>query len=119
MTTVPAEAAELETRGTLQIDHLVVRKIAEHTVDADRSTTTVTRTLGADRGASVRVGGTGDQVDLTLDMGMDYPADLRAAVRTVRATVSDEIHRLTGYRVRSIDVTISALRTGGTQARVR
>lgn len=102
-----------EERGRLSIDHTVVRKIAQHTADGVRGTAKAQRTLaGVDigpQGASARVSGSGDQVDLVIDLALHYPAAVRDVVAQVRSRVRDEIGRITAYRVRSLDVTVSAL----------
>nr|WP_091449257.1 Asp23/Gls24 family envelope stress response protein [Actinokineospora iranica] len=116
-----AEAAEAparvlpdpEDRGTLRIDAAVVRKLAEHAADSAAGTVVTRRSLaGVDlgaRGASATVTGDGDQVDLRLDLALRYPAPVRDVVARLRTRVAEEVERITSYRVRGVDVVVSAL----------
>jgi len=108
-----ARAPDLDDRGTLSIDHLVVRKVAQRAADQVPGTATVERkiagmALGA-HGASAKVSGRDNDVDLTLDLALHYPAPVRAVVGDVRAKVTEEVEHITSYKVRSIAVTVSAL----------
>lgn len=104
------EAAE---RGRLEIAWSVVRKIAEHAADLTEGTTTVPKRLAGlnrgDAGASAKVGGYGDQVDVRLEIPLVYPAPIALTVEAVRGNVRERVEALTGYRVRALDVTVSAL----------
>ena len=100
-------------RGRLDIHHSVVRKIAERAADLTEGTTTVARSvaglgLGAS-GTSARVAGYGEQVDLRLEVPLAYPAPITVTVEAVRGNVRDRVETLTGYRVRGLDVIVSAL----------
>ncbi|AHH95999.1 hypothetical protein GCM10010174_51250 [Kutzneria viridogrisea] len=97
-------AGDPEERGSLRIDPSVVRKLAEHAADLAPGTARAGR-----RGASAKVSGSGNEVDLRLELGLSYPAQVRETVAAVREQVSGEVQRLTGYRVRSVDVVVSAL----------
>jgi uncharacterized alkaline shock family protein YloU len=103
--------AEPADRGRLEIDPTVVRKVAERAADLTEGTVRVPRRgLGSSlRGATARISGEGDQVDVRLDVALSYPAPVRDAVRELREQVTGEVARITGYRVRSVDVTVSAL----------
>ncbi|PRX51332.1 putative alkaline shock family protein YloU [Prauserella shujinwangii] len=101
-------AAEPEDRGTLEIAHSVVRKVAEHAASRVPGTATARRRLGRG-GPSVRVSGHGDHVDLDLDLALHYPASVPAVVDRVREAVAGEVRDLTSYRVRGLAVTVSAL----------
>lgn len=108
--TAPTTAAE---RGRLRIDPEVVRKIAQHAADEVPGTARMPRRIAGvgvgSHGSHVRVRHTGDTVDLTLDIALHYPATIRDVVDRVRARVVGEIARNTGFQVRSLDVTVSAL----------
>ncbi|MGH3519101.1 MAG: Asp23/Gls24 family envelope stress response protein [Haloechinothrix sp.] len=90
-------------RGWLQIDHSVVRKIAQHAADQVHGVATDRR------GSNAKVHGTGDEVDLLLDLPLYYPAPVRSVVADVREKVTAEIEHLTSYRVRAFEVTVSEL----------
>ena len=100
-------------RGRLDIAFGVVRKIAEHAADTAEGTTTVHRSLAGvglgESGSTVKVSGYGEQVDLRLEVPLVYPAPISSTVEAVRETVRERVQTLTGYRVRSLDVTVSAL----------
>lgn len=102
-----------EERGRLSIDQTVVRRIAQYAADEVPGTTRARRRMAGMeiglQGASARVSGNGDEVDLTIDLALHYPSTVRDVVDRVRVHVTEEIRRLTAYRVRSMDVTVSAL----------
>jgi uncharacterized alkaline shock family protein YloU len=104
---------EIDDRGTLSIGHLVVRKVAQRAADRVPGTATVERRvagmgLGV-HGASAKVSGWDNDVDLALDLALLYPAPVRTVVRDVRAKVTEEVEHITSYKVRSVAVTVSAL----------
>ena len=101
---VPRTLAEPAERGTLTIGHAVVRKIAQHAADRVPGTARDGR-----KGAKAKVGGLDNDVDLALDLALHYPAAVRAVVGDVREKVTEEVELLTGYRVRTLAVTVSAL----------
>jgi uncharacterized alkaline shock family protein YloU len=100
-------------RGTLSIAHTVVRKVAQHAADQVPGTLRAERKVAGlgigSHGASVKVGGDDNDVDLALDLALKYPAPVRAVVGDVRAKVVEEVERITSYQVRSFAVTVSAL----------
>ncbi|WP_199431690.1 Asp23/Gls24 family envelope stress response protein [Qaidamihabitans albus] len=98
---------EPEDRGTLEIAHTVVRKVAEHAAGRVPGTATVRR--GPGRGAGVRVSGHGADVDLRLDLALHYPVPVPEVVARVREQVTGEVQHLTSYHVRGCAVTVSAL----------
>ena len=100
------EAAE---RGRLSIDPSVVRRVVEHAADLVPGTARAPRRLSADRGASARVSGAGNDVDVRLDVALVYPLPVREKVAEIRETVTGEVERITGYHVRGLDVVVSAL----------
>lgn len=108
-----AEVPDPGERGTLSIDHLVVRKVAQRAADQVAGTAKVERKVAGlglgDQGASARVSGHGNDVDLRLDVALHYPAPVRAVVGSVRAAVTEEVEHITSYTVRSLAVTVSAL----------
>ncbi|WP_103350520.1 Asp23/Gls24 family envelope stress response protein [Amycolatopsis sp. CA-128772] len=101
---VPRELAEPGERGTLTIGHTVVRKVAQHAADGVPGTA-----RDGKKGAKAKVGGHDNDVDLALDLALRYPAAVRAVVGDVREKVTEEVELLTGYRVRTLAVTVSAL----------
>jgi uncharacterized alkaline shock family protein YloU len=119
--TTPADETtpEIEERGRLEIDQTVVREVAEHAANLVPGTATISRTLGHDRGAMAKIGGSGNLVDIALDIGLHYPADVRGVVGVVREKVTEEVSRLTGYRVHAVEVTVSALQPEPPAPRVR
>ncbi len=102
---VPRDLAEPAERGTLTVAHAVVRKVAQHAADQ------VPGTLrDGEKGAKAKVGGLDNDVDLALDLAVGYPAPVRSVVDVVREKVTGEVELLTGYHVRTLAVTVSALR---------
>jgi uncharacterized alkaline shock family protein YloU len=110
---VTAELPAVEDRGTLTIDHVVVRKVAQRAADQVPGTATVERKIAGlgvgVQGARAKVSGRDNDVDLALDLALHYPAPVRTVVGDVRAKVTEEVEHITSYRVRSVAVTVSAL----------
>lgn len=106
-------AASVEDRGRLDINDVVVRKVAEHAADLTPGTARTTRKVAGvgvgERGASARITTRNGQVDVRLDVALHYPAAIRDTVRALREQVDTEVERVTGYRVRSVNVTVTAL----------
>ncbi|MFJ9778479.1 hypothetical protein ACIRSS_02785 [Amycolatopsis sp. NPDC101161] len=102
---VPRELAEPAERGTLTVAHAVVRKVAQHAADQVPGTAN-----DGKKGAKAKVGGLDNDVDLALDLALQYPAPVRTVVGVVREKVTEEVELLTGYHVRTLAVTVSALR---------
>ncbi|WP_158854360.1 Asp23/Gls24 family envelope stress response protein [Saccharothrix deserti] len=109
-------ALPVTERGELRIDPGVVRKIAQHAADEVPGTARVPRRIAGvgagSHGAHVRVRHAGDKddtVDLAIDLALHYPAAIRDVVDRVRARVVGEVARGTGFQVRSLDITVSAL----------
>lgn len=84
----------MNDRGTLEVHPSVVRKVAAR---------------AAGRGAVVKVSGEGNHVDVAVRVTLPYPVRVRAAAAEVRRAVTAEVQRITGYRVRWVDVTVAAL----------
>lgn len=109
MTVLP----EPQDRGTLTIAPAVVRKVAQHAADQVDGTTKAERRIAGlglgQHGASAKVGGEGNDVDVVLDVALRYPAPIREIVTDLRARVAEEVERITSYQVRDISVTVSAL----------
>ncbi|MEU0537175.1 hypothetical protein [Amycolatopsis tolypomycina] len=101
---VPRQLAEPAERGTLTIGHAVVRKVAQHAAGQVAGTAREGK-----KAPKAKVGGQDNDVDLALDLALHYPAAVRAVVGDVRARVAEEVEDITGYRVRSLAVTVSAL----------
>ncbi len=113
VTVHPQTAVDADDRGRLRIDPSVLRKIAEHTADRTPGTLPAPRTvagvgLGA-TGATVKVTVTAQRVDLRVELALRYPSPVRTIVDQLRSRITDELRRITGYQVRSIAVTVTAL----------
>lgn len=108
-----------EERGKLTIDPTVVRKVAQHAADRVPG---VVADPGAGarraRGSTARVGGEADTVDVALDLAVRYPTPIRSVVAAVRGAVTEDVEHITSYRVRGVEVTVSAL-PGDHHPRVR
>ncbi|MCD2196729.1 Asp23/Gls24 family envelope stress response protein [Actinomycetospora endophytica] len=111
--TAAASEDEAGERGTLAISFSVVRRIAEHAADTTEGTVRTERRLVGvglgEAGATAKVSGYGDQVDLRLEVPLAYPAPIALTVDAVRGNVRERVQTLTGYAVRALDVTVSAL----------
>lgn len=111
--TVAGATADPEERGWLRIDPSVLRKIAEHTADLAPGTLSAPRTVAGvgvgSTGATAKVTVTGRRVDLQLAVALHYPGPVRSTVDELRRGIGDELQRITGYQVRSIAVTVTAL----------
>ena len=123
MRTALAEPAE---RGRLDIHPTVLRKIVEHAADAVPGTLRNERRLAGidvgESGASARVtvgGGEPAPVDVRLELTLRYPATVRTVVDAVRAAVADDLARLAGHRMRTLAVTVTALRDAADPVRAR
>ncbi|PVZ14203.1 Asp23/Gls24 family envelope stress response protein [Actinomycetospora cinnamomea] len=104
------EAAE---RGRLDVALSVVRKIAEYAADHTAGTVRTQRRLAGldlgEAGASAKVSGYGEQVDVRLEVPLAYPARITETAAAVRDHVRERVQALTPYRVRSLDLSVSAL----------
>ncbi|MDQ3762335.1 MAG: Asp23/Gls24 family envelope stress response protein [Actinomycetota bacterium] len=109
----PRTAAGPDERGRLKIDPSVLRKIAEHTADLTPGTLPAPRTVAGvglgNTGATAKVTVTAQRVDLHMELALRYPGLVRSTVDQLRSRISDEVRRITGYEVRSIAVTVTAL----------
>lgn len=118
-------AADPGDRGRLDIAPSVLRKVVEHAADHVPGTLRVERRVaGIDVGASgatamVAVRGAADDVDVRLELVLGYPGRVRAVVDAVRAAVAAELERITGYRMRSLAVTVTGLRALPRSSRLR
>lgn len=108
-----AVAVDPDERGRLRISPSVLRKVAEHTADLMPATLAAPRTVagvGMGRaGASAKATVNGELVDLRVELALRYPGPVRSTVDQLRSRIGDEVRRITGYQVRSITVTITAL----------
>ena len=104
------EAAE---RGRLDVALSVVRKIAEYAADHTAGSVRTQRRLAGldlgESGASAKVSGYGEQVDLRLEVPLAYPAPITESAAAVRDHVRERVQALTPYRVRTLDIGVSAL----------
>ena len=111
-----------EERGALEVHQTVVCKVAEHAADDTPGTLPARRTVAGvgvgQQGASAKVDGGGNEVDIRLEVALRYPAPVRETVAELRRRVIDEVRRITGYQVHSVDVTVSALLPEPTRPRV-
>jgi uncharacterized alkaline shock family protein YloU len=109
----PGADDEPAERGGLEIAFAVVRRIAEYAADSTEGTVrTERRVVGVglgEAGSTAKVSGYGDQVDLRLEVPLAYPAPIALTVEAVRGNVRERVETLTGYGVRALDVTVSAL----------
>ena len=104
---------ETAERGRLDVSLAVVRKIAEYAADHTAGTVRTQRRLAGldlgESGTSAKVSGYGEQVDLRLEVPLAYPARIADSAAAVRDTVRERVQALTPYRVRSLDIGVSAL----------
>lgn len=111
--TEPDARREPADRGSLEIASAVVRKIAEYTADRHEDTLRTPRRIAGigagTTGSSARVDRDGDQVDIALDVGLRYPGQVREMSAGLREEIRTEVDRITGFHVRSVRVTVSAL----------
>ena len=110
---VPDGTDEPAERGRLDVSFAVVRKIAEYAADHTAGTVRSQRKLAGldlgEAGTSAKVSGYGEQVDLRLEVPLAYPARIADSAAAVRDAVRDRVQELTPYRVRSLDIGVSAL----------
>ncbi|MHA7210436.1 Asp23/Gls24 family envelope stress response protein [Arthrobacter sp. MDT1-65] len=106
-------------RGTLTMSEKVVEKVAAQGASElpfvggfGGGVLGVGRHAGAGHRprASMELSGTG--VTVFLDIALDFPADIAARSADIRRHVTSTLERVTGLRVRRIDITIKALTTG-------
>ena len=113
---------EPEERGRLDVDRSVLRKIAEHAADLVPESRRVRRRIAGvglgQHGANARLSGPDAELRVSLDLALRYPSPVRETVQTVRQRVGDELGRIAGCTVRSVDVTVSALVPDSSPARV-
>lgn len=106
-------AVDPDERGRLRIDPSVLRKIAEHTADLTPGTLPARRTVAGvglgSAGATAKATVTGQRVDLRVELALRYPGPVRSTVEQLRSRIGHEVRRITGYQVRSIAVTVTAL----------
>ncbi|HSK58601.1 MAG TPA: Asp23/Gls24 family envelope stress response protein [Actinomycetospora sp.] len=107
------EDHEASERGRLDVALSVVRKIAEYAADHTAGTVRTQRRLAGldlgEAGASAKVSGYGEQVDVRLEVPLAYPARISDSAAAVRDHVRERVQALTPYRVRSLDLNVSAL----------
>lgn len=100
-------------RGRLDVALSVVKKIAEYAADQTEGSIRTQRRLAGvalgEAGATAKVSGYGEQVDVRLEVPLAYPSPITATAAAVRGNVRDRVQTLTPYRVRSLDVRVSAL----------
>ncbi|MBV9012345.1 MAG: Asp23/Gls24 family envelope stress response protein [Pseudonocardiales bacterium] len=101
-------------RGRLTIDPSVLRKLTERTAELTPGTRPVPRSVagvgvGTPTAATAKVTITAKGVDVRLEVALRYPGPVGATVEALRSRITDEIRRITGYQVRSIAVTVTAL----------
>ena len=118
----PSGRPSTEDRGSLEVHPNVVRKVAERAADATPGAMKAPRKIAGigagEQGASAKIDGFGGEVDITLDVALRYPSPVRELTDDMRRRVTDEVRRITGYRVRSVRITVSALRPESRPSRV-
>ncbi|SDM85446.1 Asp23/Gls24 family envelope stress response protein [Allokutzneria albata] len=87
-------------RGALEIRDGVLRKLVSRLVDDAPETA---------RECGVRITGTVPEIDISVRLALRYPAPVRAAAEAVRERIVTEVGRVTGYTVRRLDMTVTAL----------
>lgn len=109
----PQRWSGAEDRGSLEVHPTVVRKVAQFAADETAGTRRRDRTVAGvgmgHQGATAKIDGHGDQVTVKLEVAMQYPAPVRETAEELRRRVSEEIVRITGYRVGAVQLTVSAL----------
>ncbi|MDI2031505.1 hypothetical protein QFW96_22950 [Saccharopolyspora sp. TS4A08] len=101
--TVPDE--DSGERGSLHVNRSVLRKIAAHAADVDPGSAR----SGRKHTAGAEVSGPDDALRVRLTVALRYPNPVRDSVASMRERVGTELARIAGCRVRSVDVTVSAL----------
>lgn len=106
-----SELPSADDRGGLEVAALVVRKVAERAADLTPGTLpSPHRLVGTRRrGAQAKIDGEGSTVTVALQLALRYPSPIRELSEAVRKHVSDEVQRITGYRVAGVRITVSAL----------
>ena len=108
-----ADDEEAAERGRLDVALSVVRKIAEYAADHTAGSVRTHRRLAGldlgESGTSAKVSGYGEQVDLRLEVPLAYPAPITESAAAVRDHVRERVQALTPYRVRTLDIGVSAL----------
>lgn len=109
----PPRRREPAERGSLEISPTVIRRIAEYTADSSDDTIRTPRRIvgigAGSTGSSARVWRDREGVDIALDVGLRYPGSVRDMSATLREDVRHEVSRMTGFHVRSVRITVSAL----------
>lgn len=134
MTQAPPETREQQTwdvepvpddgadRGRLSIDRSALRRIAEHAADLVPGSARVDRRVAGVRvgaqGANAQLAGPDRELRVRLDVALHYPSSVPEAVSRMREDVTAELERQAGCRVRSVDVTVSALVSAAEPPRV-
>lgn len=108
-------AGDPAERGGLDIAPSVLRKVAEYAADLVPGTVRVEHRVagievgGTGASAKVSLGGPSREVDVRLELALAYPGRIPSVVGAVRASVERELDRITGYRVRTLAVTVTGL----------
>lgn len=110
------EPQPVEQRGTLNIPADVVAKIAAQAaweVDSVGSASGGVLGIGARREFNQRPAGQarifGQSAVIDLDLGIAYPAPLRATAARIREHVIERVEHLTGLKAEQVDIKISWL----------
>ena len=109
-----SELAEPEARGGLHINRAVLRKIAEHAADVDAASARE----GRKHAAGAEISGPDDALRVRLKVALRYPAPVRDAAASIRTRVDEDLSRITGCSVRSVDVTVTGLIPAASPPRV-
>lgn len=98
-----------EERGALEVSPVVVRKVAQRVADAFPDTVRAPRRVVGEQGSRARVTGAGRHVDIAVELALRYPAPVRETTDELRRRIVAEVRHLTGYQVRGVSFTVSAL----------
>ncbi len=108
---------EADERGTLTIDDRVVERLAGYAVSQVPGTAAAPRrVLGVavgdgerDRDVQVDARIDGESAVLKTALAVRWPMSIAAVVKDVRASVSDEVKRMTGITVDHVDVEVVSM----------
>ncbi|MFC7344300.1 hypothetical protein [Saccharopolyspora griseoalba] len=97
--------AEPEERGELHVNRAVLRKIAAHAADVDAGCARERRK----HASTAEISGPEDALRVRLNVALRYPAPVRDAAASIRTRVEQDLARIAGCAVRSVDVNVTGL----------
>ena len=112
----PPEEFE-EGSGRLTFDPTIITEIAQREAKEIEGVAELTGSFidglrrGSSRGVAVTEVGEGgeDAYDLTLRLSVEYGANCVAIAETIRERVADAVKRMTGRKVRRIDINVTGI----------